>query len=306
MYIDTILFSGGAIKGIGFVGCIKALSNYHYLFQIDKIKHYIGTSAGSIVATMMAIGYTIQEIEEIIIKINLNHIIDINCDNVLELIHKYGIVDGNKFEKTMRIIIEKITTRDLTFLELYQLYGKKLTINAVSIKDKKNEYFNYINTPHLNISKAVRMSCCVPILFQPYQYNNKLYVDGCLMDSISVNQIETDKFIGFYVEDNQIPTINNIFDFLQMITHCATYQMNNYKINDNVNKIHSLDFTDVQSLNFSLDRDDKLKIINSAYQSTLKFIENKYLKYNSFYLQYDENKVDNIINNIYLIDLIYI
>lgn len=309
MYIDTIIFSGGAIKGIGFVGCIKALSKYEYLFQIDKINNYIGTSAGSIIATMMAIGYTIEQIEEIIIKINFNDVININydkiCDNILELINKNGIIDGDKFEKTIRIIIEKITNKDLTFLELYQIYNKKLTINSVSINDKETEYFNYINTPHLNISKAVRMSCSIPILFQPYRYNDKLYVDGGLIDSICIDQIETKNFIGFYVEGNNIPIINNILDFLQTILQCTNNKIN-HKINDNVNKIHSLYFDDILSINFSLNKDDKLKIINCAYKSTISFIENKYLRYNSFYLEYNEKQVETVINSINVIDLIFI
>lgn len=306
MNIDTLIFSGGGVKGIGFIGCLKALCNYNHIFQINKINHYIGTSAGSIIATMLAIGYNINEIEEIIINIDFNQIININSDNILQIINKYGIVDGDKFEKTIRIIIEKISNKDLTFLELYQIYHKKLTINSVSIYDKKNEYFNYINTPHLNISKAIRMSCSVPFLFQPYQYNNKLYIDGCVMDSICINQINTDRFIGFYIEDSHIYNINNIFEYLQLMTQCTTYQMNNYKIQKYPNKIHSINFNDIQSLNFTLDKNDKMKVINSAYHSTDEFINNKYLKFNSFYLRYDVDIVDNIINNIYIIDLLYI
>src|SRR5215470_10335105 len=57
----NLVLEGGGVKGIGLVGAIEELENAGYSWD------YIGgTSAGAIVATLLAVGYTGQELYEII------------------------------------------------------------------------------------------------------------------------------------------------------------------------------------------------------------------------------------------------
>ena len=54
------VFEGGGVKGIGLVGAIKAVEEFGYNF-----KNLAGTSAGAIVASLLAVGYTTNEIKSI-------------------------------------------------------------------------------------------------------------------------------------------------------------------------------------------------------------------------------------------------
>ena len=112
--IDTLVFSGGGIKGIGFVGCLNALINKG-LYHENKIKTLIGTSAGSIIATFIAVGYKIKEINEIALELNFGLIRDITAENVLSFFQDFGIDTGKELERIMEIIIKKKTKENLTF-----------------------------------------------------------------------------------------------------------------------------------------------------------------------------------------------
>ena len=44
------------------------------------------------------------------------------------------------------------------------------TIIGSNLTDNKCEYFNYINTPDLEVWKAIRISCNIPFLYSPFYY----------------------------------------------------------------------------------------------------------------------------------------
>ena len=63
---DTIVLSGGSIHGIIVLGCIQYMIDNNIL---NKINIYIGTSIGSIIAYLLAIGCT--PIDIIVFKFEL-------------------------------------------------------------------------------------------------------------------------------------------------------------------------------------------------------------------------------------------
>ena len=51
----------------------------------------------------------------------------------------------------------------------------------------ETHYFNYEKTPDVKILDALIMSICVPILFKPVTYENKLFVDGGLLSNYPID-----------------------------------------------------------------------------------------------------------------------
>lgn len=49
------VFEGGGVKGIGFVGAISEIEKAGYSFE-----YLAGTSAGAIIAALLAVGYSSQ------------------------------------------------------------------------------------------------------------------------------------------------------------------------------------------------------------------------------------------------------
>ena len=67
-HFNTICLSGGGIRGFELLGAIAYLQE---ILDFGKINNFIGTSVGSMVCYLLAIGYTSLEI---LIQINSSRI----------------------------------------------------------------------------------------------------------------------------------------------------------------------------------------------------------------------------------------
>jgi len=61
------VFEGGGVKGIGLVGAVSEIEKAGYEFE-----NLAGTSAGAIVAALLAVGYNAQEMKVELEKLNYN------------------------------------------------------------------------------------------------------------------------------------------------------------------------------------------------------------------------------------------
>ena len=94
------VFEGGGVKGIGLVGAVSEIENAGYEFE-----NLAGTSAGAIVAGLLAVGYSGSEIKRELGRVDYNKFKDEGLLDKLGLIGKgfslgfeYGIYEGEYFE----------------------------------------------------------------------------------------------------------------------------------------------------------------------------------------------------------------
>src|SRR6476469_4862032 len=99
MIIDGV-FSGGGIKGFALVGGLQVLEERGFVFQ--KIA---GTSAGSIVASLVIAGYTSGQIEEFFRDMDISDLLDrrrgwfqLSISKWLLLYWKLGLYKGDALE----------------------------------------------------------------------------------------------------------------------------------------------------------------------------------------------------------------
>src|SRR3954453_13731963 len=71
-YVDLV-FEGGGVKGIAMVGALSVLEEHGY-----KPQNVAGTSAGAIVATLLAAGYTAAELRDLISNQDFSEFMDTN------------------------------------------------------------------------------------------------------------------------------------------------------------------------------------------------------------------------------------
>ena len=191
-----IVFEGGGVKGIGLVGALKAFENNDYHW-----KNICGNSAGSIVAALVAVGYSAEEIKKLMLELDYTKITDKShfnipiLSNTLNLLFKKGIYKGNYIENWVDEILSyklnltnknKVTFGDLIipeengFLLSNKKYKRKykLHIIATDISNGKmiilpEDIAEYgINPDDLQVSLAIRMSVSIPYFFQPVRLNN--------------------------------------------------------------------------------------------------------------------------------------
>jgi NTE family protein len=178
MEIDGV-FSGGGVKGIAIIGALKAIEEKGFSF-----KRVAGTSAGSIIASLVAAGYSSDEIFKMMDEINLKDFLDPRKTLLpapfgkwILLYWRLGLYKGNVLEGW---IAEKLALKGLrTFADLppnkLRVIASDLTNGSlVVVPNDLPKYGIPIDT--FSIAKAIRMSCSIPYFFEPVKLRS---VDGC-------------------------------------------------------------------------------------------------------------------------------
>ena len=154
--IETLCIGSGGIKGISFVSALNYLEKHNYL-KIDNIKTYTCVSVGSIIGILLLIGYKLDELIEILRKIDYDQIKpELNLDLMIE---KYGFDNGERIIKYIESLIEKkINDSNISFLDLYKLTKKEIYIATTNFSKNREKIFNYKETPDIPLILAIRMS----------------------------------------------------------------------------------------------------------------------------------------------------
>src|SRR5918997_6642493 len=99
-----LVFEGGGVKGIGLVGAYAALEDRGWEPQCVA-----GTSAGAIVAALVAAGYTAEELKQELLDLRFRDFKDEEWEDRVPLIGKQmsllrdlGIYEGRFFREWMR------------------------------------------------------------------------------------------------------------------------------------------------------------------------------------------------------------
>ncbi|HEY4618644.1 MAG TPA: patatin-like phospholipase family protein [Flavobacterium sp.] len=187
-----IVLSGGGARGIAHLGILKALEEFGIVPSFIS-----GTSAGAIAGAFYAAGYSIPEIVDILKKGQI-----FNFSNIL--IKKQGLFAMKGFQNLYQECFPNDTFEDLNI---------PLFVAATDILKGEIVYFS-----SGNLSKALRASSCIPLLFQPVNYKDTLFVDGGVIDNFPTEPLinKCDIIIGSYVnsikkEVNEVH-MNNILD----------------------------------------------------------------------------------------------
>ncbi len=237
-----ICFAGGGIKGAAHIGALKAFEESNMEFE-----YIAGTSSGSIIACLYAIGYNSDEIYEIFKKY-INRINYIEIKNIIKLI--YGLIIKRKIDitglnsgKTIERLVNKECEKK--YINNIEQIKKKLLIPSVDLCDGKVYVFSsiknrgtyldnikYIN--NINIGKAVRASCSYPGVFSPVQYNNTFLIDGGIRENVPWRELKycgVDKVISIVFE-NEIKKKEevNIIDVVTKSIDILCHELSNYEL----------------------------------------------------------------------------
>ena len=275
---NILVLSGGSLKGIAYIGVIKALNNLNILHNIDI---FVGTSIGSIFSFLLCLGYSYYEMLDFIFFYNFKDLFSINLKNFY---YNKGLNNGSILIKLLNKFLEKKNLKkNITFKELYYKTGKLLFINATNITKRQIECFNFFETPDFEIIKAIRMSMSIPLIFSPIYYNGCYYVDGGIMNSFMYDYMidygfDKKNIIGVALFDDIKSTENTFLNYLMNIYY-STFSLSFDKI---IKDIICLNITDCCSFTtFNITTKQKKKMIDIGYKETIKYFENKFKNQNT-------------------------
>ena len=237
-----LCLSGGGVKGAAHIGVLKALSE-----EKIKIDYISGTSSGSIVATLYAIGYTPEEIYNLFNEY-CKEIKFIEIKNILKLlsgliIKRKIIIEGLSEGKNIEKIINKACNeKNITNINQIKM---PLLIPSVDLNNGKIYMFSshknrttYLNEIEyiydINIGKAVHASCSYPGIFSPCKYKNKKLIDGGIRENVPWKETKingADKVISVIFKENVENKKNeNIINVITNSIDILYYELSNYEL----------------------------------------------------------------------------
>ena len=105
----NLIFEGGGVKGIAYVGAIKILEEKGIMSNIVRVG---GTSAGAINAVLVGLGYTSAQTLNIMNKLNFKKFMDDDLGvfrDINRLLNEFGWHKGAFFRKWISKLISKKT-----------------------------------------------------------------------------------------------------------------------------------------------------------------------------------------------------
>lgn len=186
--IRTLLISGGGPKVSASVTALER-AYLSELFEFN-LEHIATVSAGSLLGLMILLDYKFDEIKEEILSIDAKRLIEPKLSN---LITEWGIEKGELFIKWIEcILIKKGYSPKITLKELFEKIPVKLSILAYNINSVKSEYYNYLTSPEMKVTKAIRYSINIPCFFTRQYIKDELIVDLGLITNYPCNYFSED------------------------------------------------------------------------------------------------------------------
>lgn len=199
--IKNLVFEGGGILGIAYLGMLKFLDQYHIM---EEVRRVAGSSAGAITACLLSFNLDYNDTKRMVdsldyskiastkdnisapeiqmdldrsIKDQLNKIYG-NMDCVYRMVTKYGWYSSRyfydwiqdkialQFDRTKKA--PPYTFRDFADQSLHkdERPFKELYVIGTDVSRQTEHVFSYETTPDMEVAQAVRISMSVPLFFE--------------------------------------------------------------------------------------------------------------------------------------------
>jgi len=193
----NLVFEGGGVKGIAYVGALKVLQAKGVLDQVERVA---GTSAGAINAVLLSLKYTPDETNAVLSAMDFNNFMDDSWGAVRDtrrLIHEYGWYKGTFFRNWIgQLIQRKAGNSEATFADLKAAGCLDLYLVGTNISTRFSEVYSAEHTPHMRVADAARISMSIPLFFASVtDARGDRFVDGGVLNNYPVKVFDRKKYL---------------------------------------------------------------------------------------------------------------
>lgn len=229
--IGLALGSGGA-RGFAHVGVIKVLEEANI-----PIHYIVGSSMGALVGAFYGCGYTPKQMEKMALHFQRKYFLDFT-------VPKMGLISGEKIKHLIQFLtkgkkIEELTP-ELSIVATDLLKGEKVVFKSG------------------DIATAVRASISIPGIFVPEKIEDRLFVDGAVIDRVPVTELKNkaDIIIAVDVSFFEVePKITTIFDVIMQSMDIMERELirlreieSDIMIRPMINQFSSTAFTNIETI----------------------------------------------------------
>lgn len=247
--VDTLVVSGGGMKGVATLGAVVALKRAGAL---RHVKTLVGTSAGALVAAALATDRASLAV--------LNELAgerykpDIDLANLLAT---FGLDSGRHLNAWINALLGG---RKYTFAEIERLHGVKLIVCATNLTERRPEYFGPDTTPDMDVALALRMSCTIPLYFSAINHGGQVFVDGAVSDNFplawAADKYGANRVLGIAFKPRASNPGGSLEEYVGALLECSTRR--HYQADDR--RVILIDTGAKSAFEFNMSRRDMKKL----------------------------------------------
>jgi len=224
MNIKHLVISGGGPAMLQYISAIQYLSENNVL-DLNNIYSIYGTSAGSIVAVLLALKYDWETLNDYIIQRPWHELFHLKINYIFDAYKNRGIYNKKIVEKVFKPLLDaKDISIDITLKDFYEYSKIEIHFFSFEINQFKTEDVSYLTHPNISLVDAIIMSSSIPLLFTPVIIENKCYIDGGVCANYPlkycIDNVENeDEVLGFCnqydcQQKNYIDNDSTLLDFV--------------------------------------------------------------------------------------------
>jgi predicted acylesterase/phospholipase RssA len=221
--MQNIVINGGGPTIFNAYGALKQ-ANLSGVWSYDSVEAFYGTSAGAILAVILALQYSWEDLDDFIIKRPWQNVWKFNLFNVYDYYTNKGIFGKEMFHDFLGPLFKgKDLELDITLRQFHETFGKSVFIYAVSLTNFELVEFSHLSHPDMPVLEAVRASSSLPILFQPVEYKGNFYTDGGFLMNYPLAKCgsSSGSILGirnkYTASNSNVHSVQGIFEYLSYI-----------------------------------------------------------------------------------------
>jgi predicted acylesterase/phospholipase RssA len=176
--VKHLVISGGVVYGYAFYGCLRRLAEKGF-WHIDNIISIHSTSVGTIFATIFALRYDWDTVNDYVVDRPWHTVFKIDMCAIMNCYSNRGIFPMDIIDKVfMPLFSAKDIPIDITMKEFFNITGIELHYNVTSITNFELIDISHLTHPDWKVMDAIYASCSAPIFFAPLVKDGTWYADG--------------------------------------------------------------------------------------------------------------------------------
>jgi NTE family protein len=248
-----VLGGGGFTGGVYEIGALRALDLLAVNSTVNNFDVYVGTSAGSFVASMLANGVTPEEMMQVINERVPSDLEDLDLSRVLKPNYLGFLSKAAALPlRTAQLLRQLTRIGELSMIDIgvglaealpaglysgrglsdyveealseanrvndFRLLDNELYLAATDLDTCERIVFGEEGWTDVPISKAVECSTCLPIVYKPVDLKGRQFVDGGIRSTTNVD-IAVEKGAKFIVVVNPlVPYVNDFRNTIPTVT----------------------------------------------------------------------------------------